>query len=338
MILVRAPLRISFVGGGTDLPLFYKQYPGRVISVAINKFVYITINPSAYKLDHFIIKYKKTETVRKPEDLKHDRFKAALLDSGIRKSGLEISSLADLPSGSGLGSSSSFTCALITALRAFQKKPISSKTIAEEACRLEIDILKNNIGKQDQYASAYGGFNTIQFNTNNSVTVQPVPLTNKQLKDFKSNLLLFYTGLSRKAGSVLDHQQNRIKDNLDTYKKMSDSTIEFEKHLLKNNYKELGAMLHHGWLQKKSLSSKISNAAIDNMYETAMNHGAWGGKILGAGGGGCLLIMAKSEKHKILKNILLKNASKNGFPFFREIEFDFVDSGVEVLFNEHGTN
>ena len=335
MILVRAPLRISFVGGGTDLPAFYHQYPGMVISATINKFVYLTINPSDYHSDDIIVKYKKTEIVSKPQDLQHDRFRAALIGAGITKGGLEISSLSDLPAGTGLGSSSSFTCAIIKGLSALKKKTLSKKALAEAACRLEIDTLREPIGKQDQYATAYGGLNIIKFNPDESVSVSPLNLSVHDWQKFKSHLLLFYTGLTREATSVLDDQQKKINDNLDTYKKMSDSVLTFKKNLLQKNYQKLGEMLHQGWLQKKSLSNKISSQGIDKMYQIARNNGAWGGKILGAGGGGCLLIMAKPQKHTAIKKVLLKNASKNGFPGFREIDFSFTQAKTEILFNDH---
>ena len=335
MILVRAPLRISFIGGSTDLPAFYRQYPGMIISMTINKFVYLTINPSDYHSYDIIVKYKETEVVSKPKELKHDRFKAALIQAGIKKGGLEISSLADLPAGTGLGSSSSFTCALIKGLGSLQKKKFSKKTLAEAACHLEIDVLGAPIGKQDQYAAAYGGFNIIKFNTDDSVTVSPLKLSNKELAEFKSHLLLFYTNKTRKADSVLFDQQKKIKDNRETYKNMANSVLSFKKNLLKKNYQILGEMLHKGWQQKKSLSNKISNESIDKLYETSIKHGAWGGKILGAGGGGCLLLMAPLSKHPAIRKALLDTAPKNGFPGLREVDFSFTKFGTEVLFNDH---
>jgi D-glycero-alpha-D-manno-heptose-7-phosphate kinase len=303
--------------------------------VTINKYVYLTINPSSYHLDDFIIKYRETEVVHHPKDLVHDRFKVALLETGLTKGGLEISSLADLPAGTGLGSSSTFLCALLKGISAYQGHELSKEDLAREACQLEIEVLKAPIGKQDQYAAAHGGFNVIQFNSDDTVDVMPINMPRKTADDFQSHLLLFYTGVSRDANVVLTDQQKNIEKNFEKYKKMSDSVLTFKNHLLKGDFKSAAGMLHEGWLMKKSLSDKISNKYIDSLYEKAIKSGAWGGKVLGAGGGGCLLFIAPPEKHVAIRNAMKKEAAKNKLKDFREIDFSFSDSGAEVLFKSN---
>lgn len=334
MIIVRAPLRISFVGGGTDLPDFYHQYPGRVISTTINKFVYLVINP-AYHMDDFILKYQVTEKVKHPKDIAHDRFRAALLDLGITDRGVEIGSFADIPAKTGLGSSSSFTVALIKGLDTFLGKSISPEEAAREACRLEIDVLKEPIGKQDQYASAYGGFNIFQFNPDETVDIEPVLVDSKKKRSFEDHLLLFYTGITRNASSVLTDQKTKITDNLETYKQMSDSVYQFRDNLLLGDYKALGQMLHEGWVKKRSLGSAVTNSMIDDMYELGIKGGAWGGKVLGAGGGGCLLFIAPPDAHEHIEQSLARFAADHEMLDSQEINFAFTQSGASVIFNSN---
>lgn len=333
MIITRSPLRVSFVGGGTDLPKFYHQYPGRVISTTIDKYVYIALNKNVFNKD-FILKYSITEIVRDPIDIKNTRFQAAINEyfKNFDKP-LEISSIADLPTKTGLGSSSSFSCALIKALYALQGENASKEKIAQEACRLEIEILKEPIGKQDQYIAAYGGLNIIQFNPDESVVVDPVLIDFKQLNNFNSHLSLFFTGMTRSASEVLAKQQTKITEQFKTYKKMSDSVYDFKKYLLGSNYKKMAEILHEGWLRKKSLSDNISNSQIDDIYEFAIQHGAWGGKILGAGNGGCLLLISDPNQKKEFKNTLEIYAKSLGLSEFEEIPFKFVQSGTDILFN-----
>jgi len=331
MIIVRAPLRMSFVGGGTDLPDFYRKYPGRVISTSIDKFVYLSINPS-YFINKFIIKYQSTETVDDPMELKHDRFRAALVEMKIKK-GIELGSFADIPGKTGLGSSSSFTVALIKGLNALLGKTMSKSEAAEAACRLEIDILKEPIGKQDQYAAAFGGFNIFQFNPDNTVDVEPVLLGFKKRSLFEKNLLLFFTGITRQAASVLGEQRTKIEQNFETYKKMSDSVYEFRDRLLGGDMRGLAAMLHEGWLRKRSLASNVSSSLIDLLYQKGIDNGAWGGKILGAGGGGCLLLIADPERHPGIREGMKKIAEENNLADFKEIPIKFTQSGTDILFN-----
>ncbi|MCR4275181.1 MAG: GHMP kinase [Candidatus Wolfebacteria bacterium] len=332
MIIVRAPLRISFVGGGTDMPDFYTQYPGRVISAAINKFIYITINhiPHTKKV---IVKYVTTETVDSPHQLNHTRVKEALLDLGILKD-IEIASFADISSRAGLGSSSVFTVALLKGLNAFLGKNLNKQEIAEAASRLEIDLLKEPVGKQDQYAAAFGGVNIFQFNTDHSVTVKPVLLSYKIKKNLEDHLLLFFTGVTRDASSVLSDQKTNINSKLETLKQMADSVADFEKYLLSGNFEKLGQMLDEGWKRKRELSSKISNNTFDVIYDSGKAAGAWGGKILGAGGGGCMLFLVPSEKREEAKASILETARSQNLSNFEEIPFNFTECGVDIVYRD----
>lgn len=331
MIIIRAPLRISFVGGGTDLKEFYRHYQGRVISTTINKFVYIAVNP-AHFLNQFIIKYTETETAKHPSEFKHPLFREALLKMGINK-GLEIASFADLPAKTGLGSSSSFSVAILKALSTYLGKPISKREAAEAASELEIDILKEPIGKQDQYAAAFGGFNIFQFNSDGTVTVEPIFLDFRVRSALENHLLLYFTGMTRSAASVLADQKSKIEDNFETYKKMADSVPMFKNKILNGDLQGMAEMLHEGWLRKKTLSSQVSNSVIDTLYETGIKAGAWGGKILGAGGGGCLMFLVDPKQQQEVMAVLESKAAETGLNEFRRIPVRFTQSGADILFN-----
>ncbi len=331
MIVVRAPLRISFVGGGTDIGDFYRRHPGRVISTAIDKYVYVVINRTPL-IPKVSARYSVSETVNKPDELQHTRIKAALLDLGIGR-GIEIGSFASLPAKTGLGSSSSFSVALMKGLHAFNGRKLDKGEAAEEASRLEIELLGEPIGKQDQYASAFGGFNVIQFNPNESVDVNPVLLDYKKRLGLENSILLFFTGITRAASSVLTEQKSNIDKKMDTLKQMAESVHEFEKKLLAGDFKGLGEMLHQAWLRKKSLASNVSNSAIDDFYGAGMDSGAWGGKILGAGGGGCVMLLVPEEKKPAVREAMKKVAISRNLEEFREIPVKFVQSGAEIVFN-----
>lgn len=331
MIVVRAPLRISFVGGGTDLPSFYKRSPGRVISTTIDQFVYVVINRTPL-IDKVSARYSTSETVDHPSKLQHSRIKAALLDLGIEK-GIEFGSFASLPAKTGLGSSSSFSVALMKGLHAFQGRKIDKTTAAEEASRLEIKLLGEPIGKQDQYAAAFGGFNVIQFNPNGSVDVEPVLIGYKTRLALEKQLLIFFTGITRKASGVLTEQKSNIKSNMGTMKEMAESVHEFKDRLLAEDFKGLGWMLHEGWLKKKSLASNVSSRVIDNFYAAGFGSGAWGGKVLGAGAGGCVMFIAPQRHHRRIREAMAKIAKANRLSDFRELPVKFVQSGAEILFN-----
>lgn len=331
MIIVRAPMRISFVGGGTDIADFYHKHPGRVISTAIDKYVYVAINRTPL-ISKISARYGITETVEHSSLLEHTRIKAALLDLEIYK-GLEIASFASLPSKTGLGSSSSFSVALLKGLYAYSGKKLTKEELAEAACRLEIKLVGEPIGKQDQYAATFGGFNVFQFNRDDTVDVHPVLLNYKSKLAFEDHLLLFFTGLTRTASSVLTEQKKNTGKNLQTLKKMANSVDEFSERLLKEDFKGLGKMLHEGWLMKKRLASNMSNSLIDDMYGIGMKNGAWGGKVLGAGGGGCILFITPPAKKKIIREKMKMFARKHELYGITEIPVHFVQSGAEILYN-----
>src|SRR3989344_2187085 len=289
MILARAPLRMSFVGGGTDLAAFYTKHPGKVISTAIDKFVYVVVNrtPLVPKVS---ARYSIAETVEHPKDLKHTRIRELLLDLGIHKH-IEIASFAHLPAKTGLGSSSSFSVALAKALYAFQGKKLSKQEVAEVASRLEIDLVKEPIGKQDQYAAAFGGFNIIQFNPDHTVDVTPLYLDFRKRLKLEDHLLLFYTGITRAASSVLTEQKANVDKKFEVLKKMAGSVDAFKDLLIAGDVEGMGKMLHESWLMKKSLASGVSSGLIDELYDAGIKQGAFGGKVLGAGGGGCVMFL-----------------------------------------------
>ncbi|MDO8469644.1 MAG: GHMP kinase [bacterium] len=331
MIISRAPLRISFVGGGTDLADFYHRYPGSVISTAIDKFVYVVINrtPLIHKVS---ARYSVSETVDFADELKHTRIKAALIDMGIQKN-IEIASFAHLPAKTGLGSSSSFSVALMKGLNAYVGKKIDKGEAAEAASRLEIELVGEPIGRQDQYAAAFGGFNVIKFNPDDTVTVEPVLLDYKKRLGLESHTLVFFTGITRHASSILTEQKANINKKFETLKQMADSVPEFRSRLVQGDFRGLGTMLHEGWLKKKSLASNISSGVIDGLYDAGMNAGAWGGKIAGAGGGGCVMFLAPEDKKTAVREAVKRVAAANNLTDFQEIPVRFVQSGAEILFN-----
>lgn len=336
MIIVRAPLRISFVGGGTDLPDFYQKYPGRVISTAIDKYVYVSINPAPI-FRKVMARYSQFESVEHASQLKNDRLRAALLDLGIERN-IDVSTFSDMAMGAGLGSSSSFSVALMKGLHALQGRKLDKREVAELACRLEINLLKQPIGKQDQYASALGGFNVLQFNPDHSVAVEPVSLDYRKKLSFASHLLLFFTGIERSASEVLNEQKANIDKKLEVLKSMAGAVAEFKNKLVSGDFEGLGRLLHDGWLKKKSLAAVISNAVIDDLYEVGLRQGAWGGKLLGAGAGGCLLFLAPPDKQEAIRSELAEMARRKNLKDFMEIPVKFAQSGAEILINDNFTN
>ncbi len=331
MIIVRAPLRISFVGGGTDFPDFYRSSTGRVISTAINQYVYVAVNRTPL-MKKISARYSLGEMVDHPRELKNDRIREALLDLGIDRS-IEIGTFSHLPGHTGLGSSSSFSVALMKGLYTALGKNIGKHDAAEAACRLEIDLVKEPIGKQDQYAAALGGFNVIEFRPDESVGVEPVLFDYERRRELERHLLLFFTGIHRPASSVLTEQKANIGRNRDTLQAMADSVFEFRDRLLKSDFEGMGAMLRGAWERKKLLSSTVSNPVIDGLYEAGIAAGAWGGKILGAGGGGCLLFLAPPERGPEIREKVRSRAAEASLPDFEEVPVKFVQSGVEVMVN-----
>lgn len=331
MIIARAPLRISFIGGGTDLPDFYRRTPGRVISTTIDKYVYITVNRTPL-INKVSARYSISETVSHLADLKHTRIKSALSDLGIL-SNIEIASFASLPAKTGFGSSSSFSVALINALHAYLGKKVNKKELAETACRLEIELIKEPIGKQDQYAATFGGFNIFQFNSDGGVDIEPILLDYKKQALFEDHMLIFFTGITRMASSVLTEQKSRIGEHFETYKKMADSVFDFKEKLVKGDIKGMAEMIHQNWLYKKSLASNLSNNLIDDLYDAGVKAGAWGGKILGAGGGGCIMFLSPIDKKPTIRLAISKIAKANNLLDFCEIPVKLVQSGCDIIFN-----
>jgi D-glycero-alpha-D-manno-heptose-7-phosphate kinase len=334
MIISSAPMRISFAGGGTDLSDFYTRYTGRAISTAIDKFIFIAINHVPLK-NYVAARYSVSEEVSRASELKNTRIREALVDLGIEKN-IEIASFAPIPARTGLGSSSSFSVALMQGLHAYVGRKLDKREVAEAACRLEIDLVKEPIGKQDQYAAAFGGFNVLQFNADGTVDVEPVLLDYKKRMDFEKHLILFFLGTTRDASYVLKEQKTNTAKNVEILKRMSDSVPVFKEALLRADFQGAGEMLLEGWTMKKQLASAISTAGIDTLYDIAMKRGAWGGKILGAGGGGCLMMLAPLERREAVVDALMVGAKAEGFDGACEIPVGFVQTGAEILTNSHG--
>lgn len=328
MIITRTPLRISFIGGGSDLPAFYERAVGRVVSTTINKYVFVAINKKFD--DKFRVSYSVTEIVDRPSEIKNTRVRAALEHFKINRA-LEIVSLADAPAhGTGLGSSSSFLVGLIAGLSQFTGGHLHKDrfALAETACRLELDVLKESIGKQDQYAAAYGGFNLIEFYPDR-VTIQPIAVARDRLAELNNHLMLLYTGVVRSTTNNSQTLTNNLRHDEKKFliqQRLADLVVPFRDQLVKGDFQALGELLHEGWLLKKKTSDAISNSLIDEIYRVGRRSGAWGGKLLGAGAGGFILFLVPPER----RERLAKNLSK-----FRQFPIDFDDHGSKVIFNRY---
>ncbi len=326
MIISRTPLRLSFVGGGSDLRAFYRRQPGALVSTTINKYIYIAVNK---KFDRKIrASYSVTEIVDRVEDLKHELIREALQLVGI-ENGVEITSVSDIPSeGTGLGSSGSFTVGLLNALYGYLGHHVGAERLAREACQIEIDLCRKPIGKQDQYIAAYGGLQHFQFNGDESVFVDPVicaPHTRQMLQE---RLLLFYTGLTRSADDLLAGQQRNTENRAEVRQVLQTMVTlaqQLRNALLVNDVDAVGEILHQGWAAKKQLTDGITSARIDEWYERARQHGAIGGKITGAGGGGFLLLYAPAPRHDSIRQAL---------PELRPLPFRFEPQGSKIAFVE----
>lgn len=289
MIITRTPFRVSFAGGGSDLPSFYHQHEGCVLSTTINKYMYVIIHPT-FNREETVVKYSKTEITDTARKVQHPIARQLLLDHKV--DGVEIVSTADIPSGTGLSSSSAYTVGLIHALHAFKGKFCSQEKIAREACELEIDKLGEPIGKQDQYGTAIGGLKFIRFRQDDTVAVDPVVVSSEIRRELESNLLLFYTGLTHSAGTILEEQSKNVVSESDKFQnliQMTELAYSMRDALIRGDLDSFGRILNENWLLKRQLASKISNETVENYYQIAMKNGALGGKLLGAGGGGFLL-------------------------------------------------
>jgi D-glycero-alpha-D-manno-heptose-7-phosphate kinase len=324
MIISKTPLRISLFGGGTDLKDYYGSEYGAVISTSIDKYIYVTINKRFE--DSIRVSYSKTEIVDDVDKIQHPIVRNALKLVGI-ESGIEITSIADIPARTGLGSSSTFTIGLLNALYAYKGIYASPETLASQACKIEIELLKEPIGKQDQYAAAYGGFNYIQFNEDDSVFVEPL-IYFKKFRDFiNDNLMLFYTGITRNTSEILSDQKKNTVSKHEILTQMKYMTKEFKNLLLNDkDFNYIGKLLDKAWNLKKQMSNKISLECIDNYYNTAIQNGALGGKLLGAGGGGFLLLYCEPCNQGRVKNALYT---------LRSVPFKFESNGSKIIFAEN---
>ena len=323
MIITRTPFRISFAGGGSDLPSFYEKHEGCVISTSINKYMYISVHPT-FNREETIIKYNKTEIVKNVNDIQHPIAKQLLLDHKLN--GIEIVSTADIPSGTGLSTSSAYTVGLIHALYAYQGKYCSQERVAREACELEISKLGEPIGKQDQYGTAIGGLKFIRFLQDGSVDVEPLIIDRKVKEELNNNLLLFYTGLTHSASTILEEQSKNIineNDKFNNLVEMTKLTYDMKDALTSGDLKLFGEILNKNWLLKQKLASSISNDTVSKYYDIAINNGALGGKLLGAGGGGFLLFYCEKENQEKLRSALSNLV---------ELPFDMENSGTKIIY------
>ena len=324
MIISKTPLRMSFVGGGSDLPVFYRKYSGAVVSTAINKFVYITINK---KFDnHIRIAYSRVEEPASVEKIKHPLVREALRMLKI-EGGIEIMSIADIPApGTGLGSSSSYTVGLLHALHAYNGQFASADRLAREACEIEIGRCGEPIGKQDQYAAAFGGLNFIEFHPDDTVSVEPVICRPETLQQLQAKTIVFYTGITRSASALLKTQRDAVstqKAKQKVLQRMVGLARQLRDELQRNNDDAFGEIIHENWMLKKSLTSSVSTVQIDDWYARARKAGAVGGKLLGAGSGGFMMFYAPIERHEAIGNQLKE---------LRQIEFRFEPHGSSIIF------
>jgi D-glycero-alpha-D-manno-heptose-7-phosphate kinase len=322
MIISKTPFRISFVGGGSDLPSYYLNHGGAVLSTSIDKYIYLSMH-SYFVENKYFLKYSKNELTDNVEDIIHPIIREVFKYFEIK--GVDFNSSADLPSGTGMGSSSAFTSGLINLCCTYKGVYMSREAIADLACKIEIDILKEPIGKQDQYACAVGGLNFIEFNKDNTVNIEKIHLDVERSRTMSNNLLLFYLGNTRSASSVLSEQKQNIEDGkkIENLGKMVQLAYELKSEILKGEIDVLGESLHKGWILKKELASGISSQNIDYYYDLAIKAGAIGGKLLGAGGGGFLLFYVKQNNQQSVKNAL-KDLTYT--------EFNLDKSGTKIIY------
>jgi D-glycero-alpha-D-manno-heptose-7-phosphate kinase len=324
MIIGRSPLRISLGGGGTDLPSYYRDHGGFLIAAAITQYVYVTLQRTP--LDHIILRYSEIERVKAIDEIKHSIIREALRLTGTQGLNIEITSMADIPAGTGLGSSGSFTTCLLRVLYKDKRAFIHPRELAEMACHIELDILKEPIGKQDQYIAAVGGVTAFEFGKDGEVKARSLNVTDETLDLLEDNLVMVSTGFYRAASQVLREQDDRSKkndqemiDNLHYVKELGYKSLEA---IESGNLTELGRLMHVHWLHKKKRSAKMSNADIDRWYDLALENGALGGKLIGAGGGGFLLFYTEEK-------VRLRNALKKAG--LREVKLGFDYEGTKIL-------
>lgn len=320
MIISRTPLRVSFAGGGTDIPSFYELEGGAVVSTAIDKYVYVIVKQRFDK--KIYINYSKKEIVDSVDEIGHGLVRETMKKTGVLE-GVEITTLADIPSeGSGLGSSSSVTVGLLTALYAYLGVTKTAGTIAEEACEIEIDILGKPIGKQDQYIAAFGGLRFMRFGRDGKVDIEPLEMAPEVKQEFSRNLLLFYSNRAREADPILKEQAAGTNNHRETLRKLTLLAYDTRRALEEGRFEEVAGFLHRGWEMKKKLAGTITSTEIDRMYESALSAGAGGGKICGAGGGGFLLVYCESQHQARVRQAL------GGYP---ELPFSLERYGSSIV-------
>jgi len=326
MIISKTPLRISFAGGATDIPSFYKKNDyGCVLNAAIDKYIYVTVKSHSEIFSERIrLNYSETEHVNNVNKIKNPIIKACLKYLNIDDN-IYISTVADAPGSSGLGSSSTFCVGLLNALYTYKGKSVNRNKLAEEAAKIEIEILKRPIGKQDHYAAAFGSINLFKFHSDETVSIKPIDENSKYVKMIFDNLYTFYTGLNRDASKILSFQENRQIENVQNLLQIRDQAEELFDMIYKQNFslKKFGKFLDNGWNIKKKLSNKISNKSIDDAYYLAKKNGAYGGKLSGAGGGGFLNLVTKKK----LRDSLIKSLSRKKFKYF-PLELDSTGSTI----------
>jgi D-glycero-alpha-D-manno-heptose-7-phosphate kinase len=328
MILSRAPFRISLGGGGTDLPSYYTQYGGFILSAAINKYLYIYVNrPYA---DEFIrVKYSRYEQVTSPDEVQHDLVRPALKALNLNGS-LEIVSMADVPAGSGLGSSSTYLVALLTALYELKREKVPTQAMAEQACHIEMDLAGHPVGKQDHYMAAFGGLTCLDIKKDGRVHVSPLDVSITTVEEFRNSVLLFYTGIIRSSAMILEVQKQATQQGdavmIDSLHRTKEIGYRVKEALEKGDLESFGLLLHEHWQNKKRRSENISNSSIDCWYEAARENGALGGKIMGAGGGGFFMFYAPNHRKAGLRKAMAACG-------LREIPYDFDFEGAKVVVN-----
>lgn len=326
MIITRVPFRVSFCGGGSDIPSFYEEHGGCVLSTTIRKYIYLTIHNYFHK-ERISLKYSKAEEVEEYSSIQHKYFRQCLSDFGI--SGVEITSMADIPAGTGLGSSSSFTVALLHLLHTYKGEYISKYKLAKDACEIEIEKLGEPIGKQDQFAAAFGGLKFYEFQPNGYVDVQPIVMKPESYSRLENNILMFYIGGTHSASEILLEQGKNIGgdkavlDKVSAQKRMCDIARELKERLQENDVDAIGELLNKNWILKKSLASGISNPLIDEIYDKAIDAGATGGKLLGAGGAGFMIFYVTEDKQKNVRIALSE---------LREMDFEMDNSGASIIY------
>ena len=324
MIIARSPLRISLGGGGTDLPSYYREHGGFVIAAAIDKYVYITLHETFES--QFIVKYSKLEVANTVQDIRHPIIREALKLVGVESPRLEITSMSDIPAGAGLGSSGSFTTALLRALHTLHHQFVDQEELAKEACHIELDILNEPVGKQDQYIASVGGITSFEFEPDDRINVRPLRIDPQTCSDLEDNLLLFFTGYTRAASSILKDQDSRSKEkdgdmiaNLNCIKELG---FESKAALESGNLRCFADLMNVHWEHKKKRSNGMTNPCIDEYYEVARKNGALGGKLIGAGGGGFLMLYAENKTQ--LRHAMLHLG-------LREVRFRFDFVGTSIV-------